>query len=72
MIVTERYYINEREFIRTYSDENRYVVRDGESYAEANDPADLNRTYTEGDIMVDAIDIQDDYAAAGRILLGAE
>ena len=50
-IVTEQYEINGRSFTRTYSDEYRYVVRDGVAYSEANDPTDLGRTYEEGDIM---------------------
>ena len=51
MIITEAITINGRDFIRTTSDENRYVVREGVSYSEAIDPADTGRTYTEGDIM---------------------
>ena len=51
MIKTESLTINGRAFTRTYSDENRYVVRDGISYEEAVDPADKNRTYTEGAII---------------------
>lgn len=51
MIRTETYLIGEREFTRTYSDSGRYVVRDGISYSEANDPSEFGRTYTEGDIM---------------------
>lgn len=51
MIKTETFYINDREFTRTYSDENRYVVRDGVSYEEACDPAEFGRTYTEGDLI---------------------
>lgn len=51
MIKTENLTINGRAFIRTYSDEGRYVVRDGVSYEEAVDPADKNRTYTEGDYI---------------------
>lgn len=50
-IRTETYFIGEREFTRTYSDSGRYVVRDGISYEEANDPSEFGRTYTEGDIM---------------------
>jgi len=50
-IVTERFDVNGRDFIRTYSDENRYVVRDGVEYSEACDPAEFNRQYTEGDVM---------------------
>jgi hypothetical protein len=49
LIRTENYEINGVAFVRTYSDANRYVVRDGVSYDEANDPASLGRTYTEGD-----------------------
>lgn len=51
MIVQEHFDVNGRDFIRTYSDANRYVGRDGESYAEACDPAELGRVYTEGDPM---------------------
>ena len=50
-IITETFYINNREFTRTYSDANRYVVRDGVEYSEACDPAEFNRTYTEGNII---------------------
>lgn len=51
MIQTENLTINGRSFVRTYSDEGRYVVREGISYEEAVDPADKNRTYTEGDYI---------------------
>lgn len=51
MIITETYMLNGREFTRTYSDANRYVVRDGIEYSEANDPSEFGRTYTEGDVM---------------------
>lgn len=53
MIVTENYQINGVDFIRTYSDAGRYVVRDGINYSEACDPAEYGRTYTEGDVMPD-------------------
>ena len=53
MIVTETFFIGEREFTKTYSDARRYVVRDGEKYEEACDPAELGRTYTEGDLIID-------------------
>lgn len=49
MIIVERLMIDGREFTRTYSDDNRYVVRDGISYDEAVDPAEYGRTYTEGE-----------------------
>ena len=53
MIKTENFTINEKQFIRTYSDTGRYVVRDGISYSEACDPAEYGRTYTEGDLIPD-------------------
>ena len=76
-IVVETFYIGEREFTRTYSDANRYVVRDGVSYSEACDPAEFGRTYTEGDIMDDDEPHVDpepeiaDKAEAYDILMGA-
>ena len=51
MIVQTHFDVNGRDFIRTVSDEGRYVVRDGVEYSEACDPAELGRTYTEGDLM---------------------
>ena len=69
MIVTETFYINGREFTKTYSDANRYVVRDGISYGEACDPAEFERTYTEGDLIED-IDENSDKSEAYDILIG--
>lgn len=49
MIVTE-YYKTRKDGVvlnRTYSDEGWMIERDGVRYAEAVDPAELNRTYTE-------------------------
>ena len=50
-IVQEHFDVNGRDFIRTYSNSGREVVRDGISYSEACDPAEFGRTYTEGDLM---------------------
>lgn len=53
MIVQETYELNGRQFVRTFSDEGRYVVGgvpEGE-YVEANDPAELGRVYTEGNLI---------------------
>lgn len=50
-IITEQFNVNGHDFIRTYSDAGKYVVRDGISYTEACDPAELGRTYTEGDTI---------------------
>lgn len=51
MIKTEIFYINDKQFTRTYSDANRYVVRDGVSYSEACDPSEFDRAYTEGELL---------------------
>ena len=50
-IKTDHFYIGDRLFNRVFSDEGRYVVRDGVYYSEACDPAEFGRTYTEGDLM---------------------
>ena len=74
MIITETFYINEREFIRTYSDSGRYVVRNGISYSDACDPAEFGRTYTEGDLIPEdeRSDDINDKAEAYDILTGVE
>lgn len=69
MIKQENIQINGQEFIRTYSDNNKYVVRDGISYSEAVDPAEFNRVYTEGDVMPDEEVTEEE---AGRILMGVD
>ena len=50
-----------RELVRTYSNEGRYVCRDGQQWEEAVDPPDTGRTYTEGDLIPD-FEIPDDEA----------
>lgn len=52
MIVIEDFKIKRIPFVRTYSDEEKYIRsdEDGELYEEAEDPAEMNRTYTETDI----------------------
>lgn len=69
MIVQEHFDINGRDFIRTYSNAGRYVVRDGVSYSEACDPAEFGRTYTEGDLMPDD-ERGDELTEIAKILLG--
>ena len=49
MIKIETLTINNRAFVRTYSDSGFMVERDGVRYSEAIDPAELGRTYTETD-----------------------
>ena len=54
-IVQEQYELGGRTFIRTYSDSGKFIhggFPEGD-YAEANDPADLGRVYTETDIPTD-------------------
>lgn len=53
MIKTENLTINNRAFVRTYSDSGFMVERDGVRYSEAIDPAEFNRQYTETDEPVD-------------------
>lgn len=50
-IVTEQYEVGGRSFTRTYSDDHRWVVREGVEYEDANDPTEFGRTYTEGDLI---------------------
>ena len=56
MVITEFYRIREDgvELIRTYSDNNMMIERNGVQYSEAIDPKELERTYTETDIPTDA------------------
>lgn len=75
MIITENVTIRDREFIRTYSDEGRYVVRDGVSYSEAIDPIGTGRVYTEGDIMPEETPDMTEIEAKAKaydILMGEE
>lgn len=65
MIKTEVYSLGGLSITRTWSDDGRYVVRDGISYDEANDPTELGRTYTEGEYFEDP-----DPEEALAILLG--
>lgn len=52
MIKTEQITINGTEFIKTYSDQNVMIERDGAVYSEAIDPIGSGRTYTETDTPV--------------------
>ena len=67
------FYIGETEHIRRWSDLG-VKIHGGfpeDDYDVAEDPAELGRTYTETDIPIDA-DEDEDYATAGRILMGVE
>ena len=51
MIKQEFFILNDKEFVRTYSDEGSYVIRDGVEYDEAQDLKEFNRQYIEGDLI---------------------
>ena len=72
MIKTENITINDRMLTRTYSDGGFYIQRDGVQYAEAIDPADSGRTYTETDVPIagTAMTETEEKAAAYDILMG--
>lgn len=71
MIKTETITIKDRQFIRTYSTAGCYIERDGERYADAIDPLDSGRTYTETDIPIETEE-EDVYRAAYNIVTGQE
>lgn len=66
MLKTEIVIFNGQEYIRTWSDQNMMVERDGALYEEAIDPAEMGRTYTETDqpIVHDGEAEEADYIAA--------
>ena len=69
MIVREQ--ISES-LVRTYSDSN-FLIRGGHpesNYEEAIDPVDSGRTYTETDIPIVKVVTDEEYAEAGKILMG--
>lgn len=72
MIQTESITINGRQLTRTYSDGGYYIQREGVRYAEAIDPADSGRTYTETDVPIagTAMTETEEKAAAYDILTG--
>lgn len=70
MIRAENLTINGKPFIRTYSDNGYMVERDGVRYAEAVDPAEFNRQYTETDELVEVMDETEEKALAYDILMG--
>ena len=53
MIKTETLTINGVDYQYTYSDSGYLIERDGVQYADAVDPIDSNRTYTETNIKLE-------------------
>ena len=54
MIVKENLEISGRAFVKQYSDDGFYIERDGAKYAEAIDPANIPREYTETNEPIDS------------------
>lgn len=57
-IVTEFYRTREDgvRLVKTYSNINHYIERDGVIYGEAIDPEDLGRTYTETEELIEEME----------------
>lgn len=71
MIVQEHITIGGKDFVKTYSDSG-FMVHGGSpesDYAEAIDPAELNRQYTETDIPIEGADAEE---VVSILLGGAE
>lgn len=60
-VVREEIIINEKRFMKNYSDKNFYIQRDGITYAEATDPIEFaeERQYEETDIPIEDDIIED-------------
>lgn len=71
MIKTEMTIIGDKQFMHTYSDIGCYIERDGEHYADAIDPLDSGRTYTETNVPIEAEE-EDVYHTAYNIVTGQE
>ena len=52
MLRMETVVINDKAYIRTWSDVGRMIERDGILYEEALDPAEMGRTYAETDVEI--------------------
>lgn len=71
MIKTETITIKGKQFMHTYSTAGCYIEQNGMRYADAIDPIDSGRTYTETDIPIEAKE-EDVYRAAYNIVTGQE
>ena len=74
MVIYEDYGTNAKgvALVRACSDAGVYIERDGIEYAEAIDPSELHRQYTETEKPIEDETTTVDYAEAGKILLGVE
>lgn len=69
MIYTETITLNGKQYDRTYSD-RYYIERDGAQYAEAVDPLDSGRVYTETNVLLPVEEVTSDEAL--NIITGGE
>lgn len=53
MLIVEEIEIRGRLFIKTYSNENKMIEREGNLYTEAIDPIGYDRTYVETDVEIE-------------------
>jgi len=60
MIVKENLEIGGKAFVKTYSDKDFYIERDGAKYSEAIDPIEIPREYTETDVPIEDSEEQTD------------
>lgn len=70
-IVTETATIKGKTFTHTYSDAGLYIERDGVEYAEAYDPEESGRTYTETENEIEPAD-PDETAVIDSIIEGVK
>lgn len=78
MLVTETIKINDHDYLHNYSDAGYLIEREGIYYADAIDPINSGRVYTETDIPIPDSGEEDGdgdgdeaaYAEAGKILMG--
>ena len=70
MIKTEDMSINGKRFVRTYSNTGFMVEREGVRYAEAIDPTEFNRQYTETEEMIAGLTDTQQKSLAYDILMG--
>lgn len=70
MVVQREITIGGVTYIKTYSDADKYVERDGVKYVEAIDPVGTDRVYTESEESIHGEEISDETAL--KIILGRE
>lgn len=74
MLIKEELIIDDKVFIKTYSDKNVYIKGGFPEglYAEAIDLEELGREYEETDIPIEGEETDAEYIEAAKIMLGEE